>query len=113
LKFLGEKFVVKEDAEISKKELKQDRHLFKQVRKGKTQVPPIKVINLRRTEVRHVKGDGPKREYSCHWIVDPHWRKQWYPSLNRNIPKYITSYVKGDVTKPFKPPREKVYKAVR
>jgi hypothetical protein len=113
LKFLGEKFVVKEDVEVSKKELKQDRHLFKQVRKGKMQVPPIKVINLRRTEVRHVKETGKKREYSCHFLVDAHWRKQWYASLNRHIPKYINTYLKGDENKPFRLSREKVYKAVR
>lgn len=114
LKFLNEKFVSKETVEVSKKELKQDRQLFKQVRKGKVQVPPIKIINLRRTAVRHVKDEGKgKREYSCHFFVDPHWRKQWYPTLNRHIPIYITTFVKGDLSKPLKPPREKVYKAIR
>lgn len=116
-KFLTLKYVAKEDAQICKKELKQDRPLFKAVRKGKIQVPPIKIINLRRPERRQrteeeTKSDS-KRHYSCWWLVDAHWRKQWFPSLKRNIPVRILGYPKGNFEATFKPPREKVFKAVR
>lgn len=116
-KFLTLKYVAKDDAPVCKKELKQDRPLFKKVRQGKVQVPPIKIINLRRAEKRErtaeeAKSDS-KRQYNCWWLVDAHWRKQWFPSLQRNIPVRILGYPKGDFSKTFKPPREKVYKAVR
>lgn len=116
-KFLTLKYVSKDDAPICKKELKQDRQLFKAVRRGKVQIPPIKIINLRRSERRQrteeeAKSDS-KRHYSCWWLVDAHWRKQWFPSLKRNMPVRILGYPKGNFEATFKPPREKVYKAVR
>jgi hypothetical protein len=117
LKFLSMDYVAKDDVGISKKELKQDRPLFKKVRHNKVQVPPIKIINLRKSERRTRKQveeeNKTKRQYKCHFMVDPHWKKQWYPSEGRHHVIRILSYVKGDLTKPFKPPREKVYRAVR
>lgn len=116
-KFLTLKYVAKDDVQVSKKELKQDRPLFKKVRQGKVQVPPIKIVNLRRPERREQTKEesehAKKRNYKCWWIVDAHWRKQWFPSLNRHQQVRILSYPKGALDKPFKPPREKVYKAVR
>lgn len=115
LQFLSTKYVSKENAQVSKKELKADRHLFKQVRKGKVQVPPIKIINLRRLEKReHDRDpDTPKRHWSCHWFVEPHWHKYFHKSQDRWIRHYVNTYPKGDLTKPLKPPREKVFKAIR
>lgn len=116
-KFLTLKYVAKDDAQICKKELKQDRPLFKKVRQGKVQVPPIKLINLRRPERREQTAEeaehAKKRNYTCWWMVDAHWRKQWYPSLNRHQQVRIMSYPKGNLAGVFKPPREKIYKAVR
>lgn len=118
LKFLTLKYVAKDDVNISKKELKSDRQVFKSVRKGKTTIPPIKIINLRRAERRErpvKEGDEnkTKRQYNCHFMVDPHWRRQFFPSEKRHKIIRILTYVKGDLRKPFKPPREKVYKAIR
>ena len=118
MQFLTLEYVSKDEAKISKKELKEDRQLFKQVRKGKVQVPPIKIINLRRT-ARKAKDyserdpDKPKRHYSCHWFVEPHWHKYYHKSQDRWIRHYLLTYPKGDLTKPLKPPREKIFKAVR
>jgi hypothetical protein len=117
-KFLTLKYVAMDSVAVSNKELKQDRKLFKAVRHKKVQIPPIKVINLRRAEVRTPKeykseGEHQKRQYKCHFFVDPHWRKQWYPSLQRHKPIRILTYVKGDLSKPLLTHREKVYKAVR
>jgi hypothetical protein len=116
-KFLTLKYVAKDNVQVSKKELKADRKLFKAVRHGKVQAPPVKVINLRRAEKRHLTeseiAEHAKRNYNCWWMVDAHWRKQWFPSLNRHQQIRIFSYAKGDFTKNFKPSREKVYKAVR
>lgn len=116
-KFLTLKYVAQDTVGVSKKELKADRHLFKQVRKEKVTVPPIKIINLRRPERRTksevAEENTSKRQYKCHFMVDPHWRKQWYPSISRYKPVRILTYVKGNMSAPFKAPREKVYKAVR
>lgn len=116
-KFLTLKYVAKDDAQICKKELKQDRPLFKKVRQGKVQVPPIKLINLRRPERREQTKEeaehAKKRNYKCWWMVDAHWRKQWYPTLNRHQQVRILSYPKGNMSGVFKAPREKVYKAMR
>lgn len=116
LKFLTLKYVAKDSVQISRRELKQDRSLFKKVRHGKVQVPPIKIINLRKAEVRtkkeHDEENKTTRVYHCHFMVDPHWRKQKYGGGKVKVIRILT-YVKGDLTKPFKSPREKVYKAVR
>jgi hypothetical protein len=117
LKFLTLKYVAKDAVPVSNKELKQDRALFKKVRHGKTQVPPIKVINLRRAEVRHVKetanGNQDKRHLNCHFIRDAHWRRQWYASQQCHKPIRIMAMLVGDPSKPFKAPRQKIFKAIR
>lgn len=115
IKFLTLKYVRQDTVPVSKKELKSDRHLFKQVRKGKKEIPPIKIINLRKPERRErtAKDEAKAHHYNCHFLVDAHWRAQWYPSEGINKTIRILGFVKGDMTKPFKPPREKVYKAVR
>lgn len=115
MQFLTLDFVSKDGAKISKKELKEDRALFKQVRKGKVNVPPIKIINLRRI-ARKEKAERdpskPKRGFSCHWLTEPHWQRYHYAD-GRVIRKYKSTYINGDPTKPFRPPREKIFKAVR
>jgi hypothetical protein len=118
LQFLTLEYVSKDEAKISKKELKDDRHLFKQVRRGKVQIPPIKIINLRRAArkpVERVERDPnkPKREWSCHWFVEPHWHKYFHKSQGRWIRHYLLTYPKGNLNAPLKPPREKVFKAIR
>lgn len=115
IKFLTLKYVAKSDASVAKRELKKDRELFKKVRRGKVQVPPIKIVNLRRPErrVRTEKENQEAKQYACHWLVESHWRQQYFPTLQRRMPVRILSYVKGNLDKPFKPPRERVFKAVR
>lgn len=119
MKFLSLKYVSKDTKAVSNKELKTDRAMFKKIRKGKMQVPSIKVINLRRAERRTKAEDDAdptpkeKRHYSCHWFVEPHWRNQYYPSIPGNRIKRIWTYMKGDPSKPLKVHRETVFKAVR
>lgn len=115
-RFLNEKYVSKESKTVSNQELKKDRQLYKKVRHGKVQVPPIKVINLRRAEQKErIRTVPSKRNWTCHWFVDPHWQHYWINVGGTKVKqlKYKWTYVKGDTSKPLKPPREKVYKAVR
>ncbi len=63
----------------------------------------INVIHLRRTETRPSKNDEPGYvAWKNRWLVRPHWRNQFYPSLNIHMPKLISAYVKGPENKPLK-----------
>jgi len=68
-----------------------------------TDIPQIKVIELRRRKYKSPEQcdtDGSV-DWSHRWVVDGHWRNQWYRSRNVHAPKYIESYVKGPEDKPF------------
>lgn len=54
---------------------------------------PVRVISLRQLE--HHGGPGTDREYHHRWVVRGHWRNQWYASQERNVPIWISPYVKG------------------
>ncbi|WP_342314652.1 hypothetical protein LIX17_25740 (plasmid) [Mycobacterium avium subsp. hominissuis] len=45
--------------------------------------------------------DGSSRSYSHRWVVRGHWRRQWYPSLNRHVPIWITDYIAGPADLPI------------
>lgn len=60
--------------------------------------PEVRVVRLRKSEVRSVdRGDGDDAAviWSHRWIVDGHWRSQWYPSLQTHRPKWIPKHIKG------------------
>lgn len=92
-----------------------DRSTRRRYEKDKrTEAPLVRVVLLRKKHYEHetVKSNLEK-EYSCQWVVRGHWRQQWYPSLQRHQPKWITPYVKGPDDKPLKPPRATVFAVVR
>tara|TARA_R110000824_G_scaffold215949_2_gene402516 strand:+ start:6225 stop:7181 length:957 start_codon:yes stop_codon:yes gene_type:complete len=70
--------------------------------------PAIRVVKLRRkateSNEHHASEKETRREYSCRWVVNGHWRKQPYGP--RDNPKYravwIDGYVKGPEEMPFK-----------
>lgn len=63
----------------------------------------IKVVQLRRREVRPSISDDPQaREWSCRWVVQGHWRNQWYPSLQLHRQKWIDDYIKGPEDAPLR-----------
>jgi len=65
-------------------------------------VKDVVVVELRRhtTKGEH-DGENGGREYTHRWMVEGHWRNQWYPSMKKHRQKYIASYVKGPDDKPF------------
>jgi hypothetical protein len=82
-------------------------------RQGKP-VRDVQVIVLRREVASHSGHHGDSDiEWSCHWLVKGHWRRQWYPSHGEHRPIYIDTHVKGDLEKPFRPPRQKLYVVAR
>ena len=75
----------------------------------------LKVVTLRRKqpETHESTGQGKSVEWSCRWLVEHHWRNQWYPSENIHRQIYIDPYLKGPEDKPFKQPGHTLYKAQR
>lgn len=67
--------------------------------------PVINIVRLRSTIHRSPEGPNELVDWTCRWIVRGHWREQWYPSLKKHQPKWITLYIKGPEDKPLKDPR--------
>lgn len=74
----------------------------------------VRVVTLRK-ESRplpedHVPEPG---NWSHRWIVKPHWRNQWYPSLGVHRQILVGPYVKGPETLPLKLPKDRGFALVR
>lgn len=54
----------------------------------------VRVIDVRRRPPRQAQSMS-SRERHHRWVVDGHWRNQWYPSEGRHRPIWINAYVKG------------------
>lgn len=69
----------------------------------------VQVIGLRRFSSELIGSEETeKREYFHRWIVNGHWRQQWYPSIEAHRPIWISPYVKGPEDAPFNP-QQKVF----
>lgn len=83
-------------------------------RKQAALLPTVYTVRLRRPAERNSRnGCDSDRSYHCHWLNGAHWRNQWYPSKGLHHPKFIAAYVKGDRSKPFKEPSERVFHVAR
>ncbi len=73
-----------------------DRHQAKRAIRTLDHVPEIHIVQLRR---RRPTGSGETGtgnvDWSHRWLVDAHWRQQWYPSLGCHKPVLIAPYIKG------------------
>lgn len=74
----------------------------------------VRVVTLRK-ESRPVAADHEPQEvnWSHRWVVKPHWRNQWYPSLGVHRQILVGPYVKGPDTLPLKLPKERGFALVR
>lgn len=84
-------------------------------RQHKQEAPDVRVVHLRQPEARREYGSGEReaREWSCRWLVSGHWRRQWYGREKAHAPRWIAPYVKGDASRPLKPPSRRVFAVVR
>jgi len=56
----------------------------------------VLVITLRRPTVKHdQEHEGEPVNWTHRWIVDGHWRNQWYDSIKRHRQIWISPFVKG------------------
>lgn len=72
----------------------------------------VKLVKLRRAKSK-ASEDTREVEWKNRWLVDGHWRDQWYPSLNVHRQIWISSYVKGPEDKELKVKPIKAYTLVR
>lgn len=79
---------------------------------GLNEDSPIRVVKLRRVTKR---ADNQQERHDvawqCQWMVSPYWRRQHTKDGRSHV--FVHGHVKGDPTKPLKPPRKKVYAVVR
>jgi len=106
LAFIAQPLAVTQRIEVSRSTRKRLQHT------GLTLEPLVKVITLRRREYSTRPGSRPV-DWSCRWVVRPHWRNQYYPSRKAHKPKLIPSYIKGPEDKPLKKPSISLFAVVR
>jgi hypothetical protein len=56
----------------------------------------VVVVRLRREDSERHDPSGEDANYSHRFIVNGHWRNQWYPSIDGHRQIWISPYVKGD-----------------
>jgi hypothetical protein len=91
-----------------------NRGARRRLRKAVGHEPLVRVVELRRRDVRRVvSGDAGDDavEWSCRWLVRGHWHL--YHTREGVRPRWVDPYVKGPDDKPFKAPRATVYEVVR
>lgn len=105
--FLKMKVAAKERALLPRPERRRMK------REGKKE-PELYTVSLRKTQGKAENaGTGELVERDSHWMVSAHWRRQWFPSVEKHAPLWIDGYIKGDTTKPFKASKKRVFAAVR
>ena len=83
-------------------------------RKNLALTPLLKVVALRRMEAdRPAGGEHQHRDWQWKWLVQGHWRNQWYESESIHRRIFIESYVKGPDDKPLKLPGHTIFKVER
>lgn len=89
------------------------RQFRRRMQRKERSLPPVYTVRLRRSVGKHTHHESTQRTFHCHWLNGAHWRNQWYPSKGEHRPKFIAAYVKGDRSKPFRQPSEKVFRVAR
>lgn len=69
-------------------------------RRGRT-IDPVRLTRLPRMSHSGSGNAQTDRDYTHRWVVNGHWRNQWYPSMQSHRPKWIAPYIKGPDDKPL------------
>lgn len=80
---------------VSSDEVSLPRQLRRRLEREGRSVPAVRVVRLRHAKRSPSESEGSGREYRHRWVVQGHWRNQYYPSQDRHRPIYIPAYVKG------------------
>jgi len=75
-------------------------HDRKALRRDGVAVDDINVVQLRQVDyARH--GQTSVVDWSHRWIVNGHWRQQWYPTQQEHRVIWIPPHIKGPADKPL------------
>jgi len=78
------------------------RYLERQAQRADTPVRTICTVDLRRVHtVNSEPGEPAGRDWTHRWMVNSHWRHQWYASEQRHRTILIGPYIKGPDDKPL------------
>jgi hypothetical protein len=75
-------------------------------RQGQTAPDLIRVVTLRRLREDQVAAGVADREapdWQWQWVVEGHWRNQYFPSTGTHARVFIEAFRKGPADKPLKP----------
>lgn len=83
-------------------------------RAGVESLVGVRVVTLRRRapSTTEAASEGQSVDWSCRWVVEGHWRNQWYPSSELHRQIWIDPYEKGPEDAPLKL-KDRVYKVTR
>jgi hypothetical protein len=109
IRFLDQGFVGEEPEPIP-------RHLRRAGQLGRrAPLTEISRVVLRKRTTDEEGGHTGKTcaDWSCCSLVSPFWRRQWYPSLQKHLPRYVGPFVRGDTSKPLRSKKGLVYDVTR
>ena len=69
----------------------------------------VVVVRLRRPTTPTGDGDAHSVEWSHRWLVEGHWRNQWFPSLGIHRQIRINGYVKGPADLPLQVRKTRIF----
>lgn len=75
-------------------------------------IPEFQRVILRKRQAQAGENNGDHRDFSCHFLVRGHWRKR-AEAWGEGGPIYVSPHVKGDLSQPFRPPRQRLYHVAR
>ncbi len=106
LSFLQQRIMVPTRVSVS-------RPAFKRIARTERMTESVVNVIKLRSIIRHsTAGEGEPVDWQCRWIVRGHWRDQWYPSLGKHQPIFISPFIKGPEDKPLKDAK-KLFAVVR
>ena len=77
--------------------------------------PLFNIIHLRKSvyDSSYSQPSGRSKVHDFRWIVNGHWRNQYYSSINKHKPIWISAFIKGTDGKPLKQKGVNIYRIER
>lgn len=94
-------------------EAQPTRPVRRRMEKAKFPERRITVVTLRRPRQDPDEHDARTVEWSHRWVVQGHWRNQWYPSLGAHRQVWINPFIKGPEELPLITNKARVFALVR
>lgn len=78
-----------------------DRAMRRRAAREQRELPPVRIITLRRARHSQHEGEHGNREYHHRWLVRGHWRQQWFRTRQVHRPVWIAPHIKGPEDAPL------------